>query len=97
MVYFDIYIVAGGGMANNDTVQVHSPAVGIDATDSIVRSGLDPMFDLGIGIKLFLNDAMGLVFDMRDYVVYSNIYDQKALKSNFSVFLGITFFLPTFG
>ena len=67
-----------------------------EPTQSTVRAAWDPMFHFGLGIKIFLNRAMGIVIDLRDYVVNSREYGTPALKSNFSVFGGLSFYLPTF-
>lgn len=94
VLYFDLYLVAGVGVANNDTVKVFYD--GTSAQESIVRTGFDPLFDFGLGFKFFLNRAMGLTFDLRDYVVYSELYGKKTMKSNYTVSLGLCFYLPTF-
>lgn len=95
-VFFDMYLVAGGGVASTDTLRVATTGSGAAVTQTAIRSGLDPMFNFGLGFKVYLNHAMGIYFDMRDYVVYSEVYGSKTLKSNYSVFVGLDFFLPTF-
>lgn len=96
VLYFDIYVAAGGGLANTDVLLFSSPGIGQAGVESVVKSGWDPMFNFGFGIKVFLNDAMGLSIDMRDYVVASQVYGKTSLKSNFSVMAGLSFFLPIF-
>lgn len=96
VLHYDLYVVAGLGAANNDTLKVSTPGTAQPATELVLRSGFNPMFDFGLGFKIFINRAMGLVFDMRDYVVYAPVYGTYQLKSNFSVALGLSFFLPTF-
>jgi outer membrane beta-barrel protein len=96
ILYFDIYAVAGFGMAKTETVKLSSPASGTAATQTSLRSSFDPAFDFGIGFKIFMNDAMGILIDFRDYVTYAEVYGKKSMKSNFSVFAGVSFFLPTF-
>jgi outer membrane beta-barrel protein len=97
VVHFDAYLAAGFGVANDDTLMLSAPSSGGAVTQTNVRTGFDPLFDVAVGFKFFLNDTAGLVFDMRDYVVYSQLYSGQTLKSNYSVFLGLCFFLPTFG
>lgn len=94
VLYFDIYTVLGGGAANTEVLNIHSSGVGGPAETDTLKSGWDAMFNFGFGFKVFLNDAMGLVVDLRDYVVYSRTYGNYALKSNFSVFAGLSFFIP---
>ena len=96
VLYFDVYVVAGLGLAKTDTLQFSSTGVGVAATQTTLHSGFDPMFNLGFGFKVFLNRAMGLVVDIRDCVTYSSTYGKKSLGSNFAVALGLTLFLPTF-
>jgi outer membrane beta-barrel protein len=97
VVHFDAYLLGGFGVAYDDTLEVSAASTGAPAVQSNVRTGFDPLFDIGVGFKFFLNNDVGLVFDMRDYVVYSQLYSGQTLKSNYSVFLGLCFFLPTFG
>ena len=97
MLYYDIYIVLGGGMANTDILQVSKMSANAPVTQAILKSGWDPMFDFGFGFKIFTTDAMAILIDMRDYVISSNVYGNNALKSNFSVYVGLSFFLPFFG
>lgn len=96
ILFFDIYFVVGGGLANTETFRLSTTGPSIAATESSVRTGMEPVFDFGIGFKIFMNQMMGIVVDLRDYVVYSEVYGKKAPKSNFSVFAGMTFFLPNF-
>jgi len=96
VLHLDVYLVVGGGLAKNETLRVSTSAIGGAPTETDMRSGMDPMFDFGLGFKFFLTKSFGLVFDLRDYVVYSELYGSKTLKSNFSVFGGISFYLPNF-
>jgi len=95
VVYYDIYIVAGGGVANVNVLQFASTGKGIAGTQTTLSSSMNPMFDFGFGLKFFVNRAMAIVVDLRDYVVSSTVYNQKALKSNYSVFTGLSFFIPS--
>jgi outer membrane beta-barrel protein len=97
VLYYDIYMVGGVGAENNDTIQASTTAVNGNVSINVLRTGFDPTFDLGIGFKMFLNSAMGMVVDLRDYVSDSQIYGKNVLKSEFAVFVGFTFFIPTFG
>lgn len=97
VLHFDAYLVAGFGLVNTETVRFGATAKGNPAVESIAYSGFSPMFDFGFGFKIFLNDAMGLLVDFRDYVTISPVYGVTTLKSNFSFFMGLTFFIPTFG
>jgi outer membrane beta-barrel protein len=96
VLYFDIYGVLGGGMASTTTTKVSAEGVGLPSSQSTVFSGWVPAVNFGFGVKLFLNRAMGLVFDFRDYLTFSQMYGKSSPKSNFTVLGGITFFLPTF-
>ncbi|MBI4405513.1 MAG: outer membrane beta-barrel domain-containing protein [Deltaproteobacteria bacterium] len=97
VLHFDIYLLAGLGMAKAEQLRLSASGVGGDVSESILRSNFDPMATVGFGIKLFLNNVLGLVVDMRDYIVYTPIYGNKQIKSNFSVFGGLSIFLPSFG
>lgn len=90
VVYFDLYATIGLAVANVDTVKLSFS----DQTGTVVSSSWDPAFSLGFGVKLFLNHALGLLIDFRDYVVSSTSYDKRSLKSNYTVMAGIAVFLP---
>jgi outer membrane beta-barrel protein len=94
VLYFDFYFSGGPGVARTETIKLSNS--GGTAVTSSVRTGFEPAFDFGLGFKIFMNNAMGLMVDFRDYVTYTEVYGKKALKSNFSVFAGLSFFLPTF-
>lgn len=96
LVYLDTYLVAGGGMANTETVRLASTAQGVAGIESTIRSGMEPVFDFGIGFKVFLNPFMGFIVDLRDYVVLSEVYGSRNAKSNYTVSVGLNFFLPHF-
>jgi len=96
ILYYDIYATIGAGMARTETVRLNSSGAGTAATESSVRTGFDPAFDFGIGFKIFVNDAVGIVIDFRDYITHTDVYGKKSLKSNFSVLAGVSMFLPTF-
>ena len=96
VLHFDVYTLLGLGLASTDTLRLSSSGTGAAASQSILLSHWDPLLDFGLGFKVLMNDAMGLVFDLRDYMVYSTTYGHKTLKSNFSVFVGLSFFIPTF-
>lgn len=95
VLYFDLYAVAGLGMAKTQTIK-YSAAGSSGMGETSMRSGFDPAFDLGIGFKFFINRGMAFIFDMRDYVVYTQLYGKNQLRSNFSVSAGLSFFLPLF-
>jgi len=97
VIYFDIYVVAGLGVGNTQTLKISSAATGVEPLTSVVTTGWDPMVTLGFGFKIFLNNAMGLSVDLRDHLLTSQIYGGKRLMSNFSVFGGLSFYLPIFG
>lgn len=96
LVYFDTYLVLGGGMANTETKKLSTSGKGVAGTESVVRSGMEPVFDFGLGFKVFLNPSLGLVIDLRDYVVLAETYGNKSFKSNYTVFVGLNWFMPGF-
>lgn len=95
VIYFDIYAVLGAGVAQVNTLTFSTPNTATAPTKTSVGH-TDPMFNIGIGFKFFLNSAVGFVFDVRDYLTLSETYGQKSLKSNFNVSVGLSFYLPTF-
>jgi outer membrane beta-barrel protein len=96
VVFFDVYTVAGFGAAKTDTLMFGTATKGGAVSQSTVHSGIDPMMTLGFGFKFFINNAMGLVVDLRDYLVYAPFYGIVALRSNYAVNVGVAFFIPTF-
>jgi len=96
VLHFDVYIAAGLGLASTRTLKFTFVTGQSTPTQSVVGTSWDPMFDFGLGFKLFLNKAMGLNIDFRDYVTHTSVYGTRSLRSNFSVSAAVTFFLPTF-
>ena len=92
ILYFDIYTVLGAGMAKTKTIKLSSAA----PKESTARQGMEPALDFGLGVKIFTSDAVALLIDLRDYVTFSEVYSSRKPRSNFSVFAGLSFFLPTF-
>ncbi len=90
VVYFDIYASIGLGLANVETLKLSKS----DPNGTTINTSWDTTLAVGLGFKIFLNSAMGLVVDLRDYVVNSQTYDKRSLKSNYTVMAGISFFLP---
>ena len=64
--------------------------------ESTVRQGMDPVFDFGLGVKIFTGDALAILIDLRDYVTFTEVYSSRKPRSNFSVFAGLSFFIPNF-
>jgi outer membrane beta-barrel protein len=91
LVYFDLYTVIGAGLAGTKTVKLSE-----GNPESTLRTGLDPVVDFGLGFKFFLNRSMGIILDLRDYLAFTETYGKRSPKSNYTVFVGINFFLPSF-
>lgn len=96
LLYLDLYLVGGLGVAKSEALKVSTTAQGVEPTDSLVRQSWDPLVTLGFGFKIFLNDATAVLFDLRDYLVITKLYGNSTTKSNFSVFGGLSLFLPVF-
>lgn len=96
ILHFDFYAVLGLGMAQTDTIKLSTTAVDGDVTESIVGTKWNPMLTAGVGFKVFINRAMGIIVDLRNYVVNSETYGKSSLKSNFSAYAGLAFYLPPF-
>jgi len=97
VLYLDIYITAGVGFANVEVIRLSSPGTGLAGVETTQSSSWDPMLNVGMGFKFFLTRAFGLYFDMRNYMLFSDIYGTTAIRSNFAIFGGLNFFIPTFG
>lgn len=91
LVYFDLYAVAGGGLAGTHTVKLSD-----GNPESEVRNGMDPVIDLGVGFKFFMGPSFGMLLDLRDYLTFCETYGKRSVKNNYTVFLGLNFFLPGF-
>lgn len=96
VLYFDIYIILGGGVANTETVKFSAASTGAAVSETVSRSGMEMAVDWGGGFKIFMSDYVGLLIDLRDYMVMAEVYGKKSMKSNFSVFGGLCFNLPGF-
>lgn len=96
VIYFDIYVSVGLGFAKTETLRLASAGGSTDPTVTLERSGFDPGFSVGAGFKIFLTNGIGMLLELRDYVVYTEEYSSKRLRSNYTVFGGLTFFLPSF-
>lgn len=97
ILHLDVYLSLGLGIASTETLRFESTGKTNPGVQTVANTGTDPMLNVGLGFKVFLNDAMGMVIDLRDYVVSSQVYGSRSFKSNFAVFLGLSFFIPTFG
>jgi outer membrane beta-barrel protein len=93
VVYLDIYVVAGLGLVNTQTVS-YSFA---NQSGSEVASGYNFAINYGFGFKVFMNNAFTLFVDMRNYMANSPAYGSSAFRSNFTASAGLSFFLPNFG
>jgi len=96
-LFFDIFISVGLGAANIETVQFASTGGGSPPSETILRKAWDPAANLGIGFKFFVTNGIGLSFELRDYIVYTQSYNSKRLRSYFSTLVGLTLFIPSLG
>lgn len=94
-LHFDLYLVGGLGFHSSEIMNY--ALTGGTVTETVLNSNGGLMFDFGFGAKMFFNNAMGMVIDFRDYFTMTTIYGKTAPKSNFTVMLGLVFFVPTFG
>jgi outer membrane beta-barrel protein len=93
VLHFDLYMALGFGGINREIVNVSAPSTGAPAVVASVGNAFDPVVDFGIGAKFFVNNSIGIVLDLRDYLAFTPLYGRRAPKSNFSVFAGVSFFL----
>lgn len=96
VIYFDIYAVLGVGAAQGKTSSFSYASSTSPVVQTQIRSAWDPMFNIGLGIKIFATRAFGVTIDLRDYVVSTELYGSRSLVSNFAVQGGLTFFLPSY-
>lgn len=96
VIYFDIYVSVGLGFAKTETYRFGHTSPSTDPSSTLVRSAWDPGFSIGAGFKVYLTNGIGLLLELRDYIVYTEEYASRRLRSNYSVFAGLTFFLPSF-
>jgi outer membrane beta-barrel protein len=93
VVYLDIYVVAGLGLMDTQTIQYSLS----NQSGSQVNSGFNFAINYGFGLKVFMNNAFTLFVDMRNYMAHSPAYGSSAFRSNFTASAGLSFFLPNFG
>lgn len=96
VMHLDLYFLGGIGAANTETLKFVSTGTTTAPSQTVFKTGFDPMLNFGMGFRIFMNSAMALNLDFRDYVVMSQVYGSRSMKSNFAVFGGLSFFLPTF-
>lgn len=96
-LHYDMYVVLGLGYAQNQIYQYTTTTTGGPVTERMLTSGGAFMFNFGLGFKIFLNNTMGLIVDVRDYLTMTQLYGKTSPKSNFAVTFGMSFFLPNFG
>ena len=94
VLYFDLYTVFGLGMANVETSRLAHTDSSNSFTTTSLKTEWTQGFSFGIGLKFFVNSAMGFLIDFRDYVAVTETYNQRSLKSNYVVMLGLSFFIP---
>jgi len=96
VLYLDLYAVVGVGMAKTNKLTYSASGENQPANLVATTPATDPLIHFGLGFKVFMNRAMGLTVDLRDYLVYTETYGKKHFKSNFAVTVGVAFFLPIF-
>ncbi len=97
VVYLDVYLALGLGMVNTTTHEYNHTASSTTFSQTVAATGWDLSLNYGVGFKFFLGNAFSLYFDMRNYMSNSVMYGNRALRSNFTVTGGFSFFLPNFG
>ncbi len=93
VVYLDIYLVAGLGLMDTQTISYSFT----NQSGSPAASGYNFAINYGFGLKVFMNNAFTLFVDMRNYMANSPAYGANAFRSNFTASAGLSFFLPNFG
>lgn len=96
-LFFDIYLALGVGLASTETIKFASTGASSDPSESIVRSGFDPAFNVGLGFKIYLTGGIGLTLELRDYIVHTETYGAKRLHSFYTTMVGLAFFIPSLG
>jgi outer membrane beta-barrel protein len=91
VMYFDIALVLGGGVAQNTVSQFS-----YNDQATVLATTWDPLFTVGLSFKLYMSSWMGLSLDLRDYMVLTNLYSKRRLNSNFAFNVGLSFFIPPF-
>ncbi len=85
--HFDIFIVAGAGLVDTDTIR--TDLAGQPKQGGPNRFG----FDVGLGGKLFVNDWLAVRLDIRNFTVRQGLpFNKIANDQMYS--LGVSFFLP---
>ncbi|MCB0405506.1 MAG: hypothetical protein KDD51_12040 [Bdellovibrionales bacterium] len=96
-LFFDIYLALGVGLASVDTVQFASTGASTAPSETVLRSGFDPAFNVGLGFKTYLTGGIGLTLELRDYIVHAQTYNTKRLHSFYTTMVGLAFFIPSLG
>lgn len=82
VLYFDGFGVIGGGVAQTQLFTYSSPGLGQAGVLNISQAQMEPCVNLGIGFRMYFSRRFALLFDFRDYILYSTVYGQKTLRSN---------------
>jgi outer membrane beta-barrel protein len=97
VLYFDIYLPVGVGFSSTETSKFnYSAGAPGGVASSVVASGSDLTLTMGVGFKLYMNNVMGVVVDLRNYMANSQAYGSKSFRSNFMASFGLAVFLPNF-
>jgi outer membrane beta-barrel protein len=79
----------GGSIAHFDL----NGGVGVGVVDSETSRGASGA--LGLGMKLFIGQALALRIDARNRTFYQELLDKRFLVNDSAIMLGVSLFLPT--
>lgn len=83
VLYFDGFGVLGGGMASTKLFTYSSPGLNQAATISESASRMEPVVNIGIGFRFYFSRRFAVLLDLRNYLLYSETYGSKSLRSNY--------------
>lgn len=90
VLYFDGFGVIGGGLAQTQLFTFSSPGLNQPGVLSIGNAQMEPCVNLGLGFRFYFNRHFAFIFDFRNYLLYSTVYNQRTLRSNWMTNLMIS-------
>lgn len=83
VLYFDGFGVFGAGMASTQLFTYSSPGLNQAGTLTIGQARMEPCVNIGIGFRFYFTRRFAVILDLRNYLLYSETYGQRSLRSNY--------------
>lgn len=96
VLYFDIYFTLGMGASNVDIVKLSKMSSSSSVVQTTEATGWYPTGAVGLGVKIFASDLIGIFVDFRDYIISAPLYSTNRIRHNLVATAGLNLYVPWF-